>query len=140
MEKDKKNLDESIYNRLKNVAKQRKRPVQEILKYYAMERFLYRLSVSSHQNSFYLKGGLMLMVWNPMSHRATVDIDFLAKTSNSIQNLQKIINEICTVEVISDGLQFDSNSLKLTEAQLQAEYNGISAAFSAKLFTANLCE
>lgn len=58
------------------------------------------------------------MVWNPMSHRATVDIDFLAKTSNSIQNLQKIINEICTIEVISDGLQFDSNSLKLTEAQL----------------------
>ena len=54
------------------------------------------------------------------------------------KSVQKIINEICTVEVISDGLQFDSNSLKLTEAQLQAEYNGISAAFSAKLFTAKL--
>ena len=49
MEKSKKNLEESIYSRLKNVAKQRKRPVQEVLKYYAMERFLYRLSVSSHQ-------------------------------------------------------------------------------------------
>ena len=56
MEKPKKNLEESIYSRLKNVAKQRKRPVQEVLKYYAMERFLYRLSVSSHQSSFYLKG------------------------------------------------------------------------------------
>lgn len=73
MEKPKKNLEESIYSRLKNVAKQRKRPVQEVLKYYAMERFLYRLSVSSHQSSFYLKGGLMLKVWDPMSHRATVD-------------------------------------------------------------------
>lgn len=83
----KKNVDGSIYSRLKNVARQRKRPVQEILKYYAMERFLYRLSVSPHQNTFYLKGGLMLMVWNPMSHRATMDIDFLAKTSNSIENL-----------------------------------------------------
>lgn len=138
MEKPKKNLEESIYSRLKNVAKQRKRPVQEILKYYAMERFLYRLSVSSHQSSFYLKGGLMLMVWDPMSHRATVDIDLLGKTSNSLTNLQKIINEVCTIEVIPDGMVFASQSLKLTEAQLEAEYHGISAAFSAQLFTAKL--
>jgi hypothetical protein len=138
MEKPKKNLEESIYSRLKNVARQRKRPVQEILKYYAMERFLYRLSVSSHQSSFYLKGGLMLMVWDPMSHRATVDIDLLAKTSNSIANLQKIINEICSVEFIPDGLIFAPHSLKLSEVQLEAEYHGISATFSAQLFTAKL--
>ncbi len=138
MEKPKKNLEESIYSRLKNVAKVKKRPVQEVLKYYAMERFLYRLSMSSHQNSFYLKGGLMLMVWDPMSHRATVDIDLLAKTSNSIANLQNIINEVCAVEVIPDGMIFASQTLKLTEAQLEAEYHGINAAFSAKLFTAKL--
>lgn len=138
MEKTKKNLEESIYSRLKNVARQRKRPVQEVLKYYAMERFLYRLSMSSHQNTFYLKGGLMLMVWDPMSHRATVDIDLLAKTSNSIANLQKIINEVCTIEVIPDGLKFVSETLRLSEAQLEAEYRGISAAFSAQLFTAKL--
>ena len=77
MEKVKKNLEESIYSRLKNVARQRKRPVQEVLKYYAMERFLYRLGASSHKNVFYLKGGLMLMVWDPTNHRATVDIDDL---------------------------------------------------------------
>lgn len=138
MEKAKKNLEESIYSRLKNVARQRKRPVQEVLKYYAMERFLYRLSVSSYQTNFYLKGGLMLMVWDPMSHRATVDIDLLAKTSNSIANLQKIINEVCAIEVIPDGLKFASETLKLAEAQLEAEYHGISAAFSAHLFTAKL--
>ena len=138
MEKVKKNLSESIYSRLKNVARQRKRPVQEILKYYAMERFLYRLSVSSYQNTFYLKGGLMLMVWDPMSHRATVDIDFLAKTSNSIENLQKIINTVCGIEVVADGVRFAPETLKLSEAQLEAEYHGISAAFSAQLFTAKL--
>lgn len=138
MEKTKKNIEESIYSRLKNMARQRKRPVQEVLKYYAMERFLYRLSVSSYQNNFYLKGGLMLMVWNPMSHRATVDIDLLARTSNSIANLQKIINEVCTIDVIPDGLKFASETLKLAEAQLEAEYHGISAAFSAHLFTAKL--
>lgn len=138
MEKVKKNLDESIYSRLKNVARQRKRPVQEILKYYAMERFLYRLSMSQYQNNFYLKGGLMLMVWNPMSHRATVDIDLLAKTSNSIENLQKIINTVCGIEVVADGVRFASETLKLSDTQLEAEYHGISAAFSAQLFTAKL--
>lgn len=138
MEKTKKNIEESIYSRLKNVARQRKRPVQEVLKYYAMERFLYRLSVSSYQSNFYLKGGLMLMIWDPMSHRATVDIDLLAKTSNSIANLQKIINEVCAIDVIPDGLKFASETLKLAEAQLEAEYHGISAAFSAHLFTAKL--
>lgn len=80
----------------------------------------------------------MLMVWNPMSHRATVDIDLLAKTSNSIANLQKIISEICDIDVVPDGLVFTSGTLKLTEAQLGAEYQGISAAFSAQLFTAKL--
>lgn len=103
-----------------------------------MERFLYRLSMSSHQNTFYLKGGLMLMVWDPMSHRATVDIDLLAKTSNSIENLQKIINEVCTIEVIPDGLKFVSETLRLSKTQLEADYHGISAAFSAQLFTAKL--
>jgi hypothetical protein len=33
---------------------------------------------------------------------------------------------------------FASQSLKLSEAQLEAEYHGISAAFSAHLFTAKL--
>lgn len=110
METPKKNLEESIYSRLKNVAKQRKRPAQEILKYYVMERFLYRLGVSSHRGSFYLKGGLMLRVWDPTSHRATVDIDLLAKTANTISNLQRIIIEItelkwCPTESFSGRVQ-----------------------------------
>ncbi|MDB6082079.1 MAG: hypothetical protein JWO53_1351 [Chlamydiia bacterium] len=138
MERSKKNPDESIYSRLKNVARQRKRPFQEILKYYAMERFLYRLSVSSHRSDFYLKGGLMLMVWDPLSHRATIDIDLLGKTSNSMTNLQKIMSEICAINVAFDGLSFDSETLRLSEAQLEAEYPGITASFSAQLFTAKL--
>lgn len=138
MENDKKNLDASIYDRLKNVARQRKRPVQEILKYYAMERFLYRLGTSSYHNAFYLKGGLMLMVWDPTNHRPTVDIDLLAKASNTIPDLKKIIKEICITAAPPDGILFTTESLNLSEAQLQAEYHGISASFSAKLFTAQL--
>lgn len=45
---------------------------------------------------------------------------------------------MCNIEVIPDGLRFASETLKLAEAQLEAEYHGISAAFSAHLFTVKL--
>ena len=138
MENNKKNLSESVYHRLKNIARQKKRPVQEVFKYYAMERFLYRLSVSPHQNAFFLKGGLMLMVWDPFSHRATVDIDLLAKTSNNTENLERIISDICTFDVTVDGIHFLTHTLKIREAQLDTEYHGLSASFTAQLFSAKL--
>ena len=34
-----------------------------VLTRYAVERFLYRLSRSSHADQFVLKGGLLLLVW-----------------------------------------------------------------------------
>lgn len=136
---EKQNISESVYNRLKNLAKERKRPVQEIFKYYAMERFLYRLSISPYKDSFFLKGGLMLMVWNPVSHRATVDIDLLGKTAHTIENLQNIIQAICAIEVAPpDGIQFITDKLTLARTQVDADYKGISIAFSAQLFSANL--
>lgn len=138
MNVEKKNLRESVYTKLKNIALKRNRPTQEILRYYAMERFLYRLSVSNHKNSFFLKGGLMLMVWDPATHRATVDIDLLAKSNNSIENISQILKEICSYPVSQDGIEFDSTALILAESQIETEYTGLSARFSAHLHTARL--
>ena len=42
------NLAASVQARLQNHARATKRPFQELLQYYAMERFLYRLSMTSH--------------------------------------------------------------------------------------------
>ena len=85
IEEAKKNPGESIRQRLKNLSQKRNRPFDEILRYYAMERFLYRLSISPYAERFFLKGGLMLKVWDSMDHRATMDIDLLARTSNQIE-------------------------------------------------------
>ncbi|NGX45768.1 MAG: hypothetical protein K940chlam2_00948 [Chlamydiae bacterium] len=134
----KKNLPESVYNRLKNAAFAKNRPTQEILRYYAMERFLYRLSVSQYKRSFFLKGGLMLMVWDPTTHRATVDIDLLAKGNNSIDNLTHILKEICLLPVLEDGIEFNTTDLILSESQIETKYAGMSARFSAHLHTAKL--
>lgn len=135
---EKKNLPESIYTRLKNIALAKNRPTQEVLRYYAMERFLYRLSASKHKDSFFLKGGLMLMVWDPTTHRATVDIDLLAKANNSIENISRILKEICSQPVLNDGIEFDSTNILLTESQIETAYTGLSARFSVSLHTAKL--
>ena len=48
-----KNLPASIHQRLLNKARERNRPFNELLQYYAMERFLYRLSESDHKEEFF---------------------------------------------------------------------------------------
>lgn len=56
------NVAASVRQRLMNTAKETDRPFQEVLQYFAMERFLYRLSLSSHAERFVLKGALMFTV------------------------------------------------------------------------------
>ena len=46
------NIPASVHQRLLNRAKDDRRPFNELLQYYAMERFLYRLSRSAHANRF----------------------------------------------------------------------------------------
>ena len=48
----------------------------KLLQHYAMERFLYRLSLSPVADRFYLKGGMLLMGVGAGSARTTMDIEF----------------------------------------------------------------
>ncbi len=135
----KKNLGASIRQRLKNLSKERNRPFDEILRYYAIERFLYRLSISPYFEKFFLKGGLMLKIWDSMEHRATMDIDLLAKNiSNQIENLRLVISEVAAIDCEEDAIVFDTQKLVLHDIQIAGNYNGVNVKFSAKLFTAKI--
>ncbi len=57
-----KNIAASIRQCLISKARETGRPFSELLQYFAMERFLYRLSKSSYADNFILKGALMLTV------------------------------------------------------------------------------
>nr|WP_249274230.1 nucleotidyl transferase AbiEii/AbiGii toxin family protein [Parachlamydia sp. AcF125] len=103
-----------------------------------MERFLYRLSLSPYADKFFLKGGLILKVWDSTDHRATMDIDLLARTSNQIDNLKRIITEVSEMTCEEDGIIFDAQKLILRNTQTGGDYNGISSSFSAKLFTTKM--
>ena len=76
MKESVKNIAASILARLKNQADTLNRPYAEILQYYAMERFLYRLSKTRYADKFILKGGLLFYAWNLPMRRPTKDIDF----------------------------------------------------------------
>src|ERR1700687_884836 len=93
------NVPASIRDKLLNKSRTLKRPFLEILQYYSMERFLYRLSISEHASKFFLKGALMFRAWQTLDHRPTMDVDLLGKTTNSIQNLEAICRELCLQNV-----------------------------------------
>jgi hypothetical protein len=50
----------SVRQRLLNKSRTQGRPFQELLQYFAMERFLYRLAKSPYSDRFVLKGALLL--------------------------------------------------------------------------------
>ncbi len=56
------NISASVHQRLLNIARRTARPFYVVLQYFAMERFLFRLSRSPHVDSFVLKGALLFRV------------------------------------------------------------------------------
>lgn len=107
-----KNVSASVRQQLLNKSRSEHRPFNELLQYYAMERFLYRLSKSVHVHNFILKGALMLRVWRSPEIRPTMDIDLLGITSNEEESIVSQILEIIAYEVEPDGLTFDSESIQ----------------------------
>ncbi len=106
-----KDLAASVHQRLKNSAKATGRPFNEVLQYFAMERFLYRYSHSEHRGSFVLKGALMFLPWTAALSRPTKDIDFLGHTEDDVDKIVAIVKDICLQDVEPDGLAFDVDSV-----------------------------
>ena len=71
------NTAASVRARLLNASKKSGEAFQSLLVRYAVERFLYRLGKSSHQNSFVLKGAMLFVAWGGQPHRPTKDLDLL---------------------------------------------------------------
>ncbi len=81
MDSSKQALVDSIYQRLLNKARDGNRPFNEFLQYYAMEKFLLRISKLPQADNFILKGALLLR-----ASRIADDIRF----QNSFQIIVKL--------------------------------------------------
>jgi Nucleotidyl transferase AbiEii toxin, Type IV TA system len=134
----KRDLAASVRQRLLNQAHAQKRPFQELLQYFAMERFLYRLAQSRHADKFILKGALLLTAWQAPLSRSTMDIDLLGKTSNKVEHIASIVSELCTMETEADGVNFDATSVRAVRIKEDADYEGVRVQFKATLAGARI--
>lgn len=125
------NLPASIHDRLLNTAKNRGRPFNDLLQYYVIERFLYRLSISKYANQFVLKGAMAILQMDATFPRATKDIDFLGYVENSIPFLETVFKEICMVTVDDDGLVFIPDTVVGAPIKANDEYPGVRIEFMA---------
>ena len=121
----------SIKKLLQQRSKELNMAMPKLLQHYAMERFLYRLSLSPVSDKFFLKGGMLLMGIGAGVARTTMDIDLLGRLSNSPENIQKSIRQIIhTKPGIEDGVSFD-DTLSVYEITKDALYVGLRVEFVA---------
>lgn len=137
-QKNLKNVAASIRQRLLNKAKETSRPFNELLQYYALERYLYRLSISKYATNFILKGALLFAVWRQSQIRSTVDIDLLGKISNEPEAIISVFQHICKVKVENDGIRFDDSSVTAEQITVDADYQGVRVQLYGYLGTARI--
>jgi predicted nucleotidyltransferase component of viral defense system len=133
MSTERKNLPASIHQRLLNKARQSGRAFNELLQYYAIERLLYRLSISEYSELFTLKGALMFNAWGLTNLRPTRDIDLLGHTQNTVDAVLKIFQDISKLEAEPDGLEFDPVHIQSERIKEDADYEGIRITIPARL-------
>jgi hypothetical protein len=133
MNKEVANFNVSIRARLQNKANDTGRPFAEVLQYYGMERFLYRFSKSAYKDKFVLKGALMFAVWDVPERRTTLDIDFLGRYENQTVEIEKVMKDVCSVDVQADGLVFDIKTVTAQKIKEGADYEGVRVKFTGFL-------
>jgi predicted nucleotidyltransferase component of viral defense system len=115
-------LEQSFKHRLQNIAKERNLTAAAVWNNVIAERFLVRLSRSSHHTHFILKGGTLLSKLIALG-RETQDIDFaIERLSNDIRVLQKVFDEIVQIDV-GDGFQFVNPKIERLE-HFHMQYQG----------------
>lgn len=105
-QREPKNTPASVRARLLNEAKRRGESYDQMLQYFAIERFLYRLSKTEWGERFVVKGAIMLRAWGTPLGRPTRDIDFLGHIDNSPKAVERAVRECLAVAYPDDGLVF----------------------------------
>ena len=119
------NIAASVHQLLLNKAKESSRPFNELLQYFAIERFIYRLSKSPHADQFILKGALMFSAWCGPASRPTMVIDLLGKIDNQLDTITAVMKDACLTDVEPDGISFNAETVEAVRITEDAEYEGV---------------
>lgn len=137
MAKSPRHIGASIRARLLNRARERGQVLDLLLTRYALERLLYRLSISMYRNRFVLKGALLLTTWFDDPHRPTRDLDLLGFGDASSDAMITIWREIFAIE-LDDGITFKGDSLRADLIREELEYGGLRLRTTATLAGARI--
>jgi hypothetical protein len=133
-----KNIPASVRQRLTNLAKARGTEFQRILVLYALERLLYRLSVSPFANRFILKGASLFSLWFTEPHRRTRDLDLLGMDEPDPVRFATLFQDLCELAVDDDGMRFASDMVKAKPIREENEFGGIRVTLTASLENARV--
>jgi hypothetical protein len=120
-----------VYLDLRALARRDGRQTQELLTIYVLERFLYRLSLSSRRGRLVLKGGMLMAALG--ARRPTVDVDLLALAlDNDREPVGQIVLDVLDLDV-DDGIVFEPNSLASALIRDTELYAGVRVTVPARL-------
>lgn len=136
---EKRNIAHSVFQRLLNRAKSEKVDFNLLLSRYGMERFIFRLSVSSDKERFILKGASLFLVWKGQNYRVTRDADFLGCGDSEPEKLKGLFQEICQqVCPVDDGMEYLPGSVKAEAIREDQEYDGVRVTLTGLLGSARI--
>ena len=126
------NVPASVRALLLNEARASGDSFDQVLQYFAIERFLYRLSKTAWSERFIIKGATMLRAWGGSLGRPTRDIDFLGRVDNSPEAILGVVRECLAVEYPEDGIVFD-RELETAAINTERVYPGVRVVLRGNL-------
>lgn len=128
-----KNPSASILARLRNVSKERGLDHTQVLTQFAVERLLYRLSLSPYKDRFLLKGAMLYVIWGNHPFRTTRDLDLLGYGDITPQSVKAIFQDIARVDAPEDCIKYFSESVQVNVIKALEEYAGVRVILNARI-------
>ncbi|MEI2812209.1 MAG: nucleotidyl transferase AbiEii/AbiGii toxin family protein [Candidatus Microthrix subdominans] len=120
-----------IYLDLQQLARTTRRPTDELLRTYVLERFLWRVGQSTHRDRLILKGGLLMAAFG--ERRPTADVDLLARDLSSDREIvSAMVASIANVES-DDGVVFAVDDLAASSIRGDENYPGVRVKMPARI-------
>ena len=122
----------SFKAKVKNIAREKGIPAQQVQQNYLIEKILKLISDSRYKDSFIVKGGFLIGQMIGLDKRTTMDLDVTLKGQPlSEENIQTIFKEI--VSQPSEGFQFEVDMLD--PIRQDDEYGGFTLKLKATFDT-----
>ena len=121
---------------IRNIAQGNSGKSQQLIRNYAMERFLERITLSKYRDDFILKGGILVSAMVGIDNRATMDIDTSIRNFPlDCKHAKQVVEEIAATP-IDDNIHFKIKDV--SNIMDEAEYSGVRLSLDAFLDTTKI--